>query len=91
MLWARMLAYVTGRVNQELLLRNQYLGAENRILTGKIKGRLLLSKRERRHWLRFLTDWDARLWKMWQQRRTRTPFSAGIESFDNLMRWDVHE
>jgi hypothetical protein len=26
MLWARMLAYVTGMVNQELLLRNEYLG-----------------------------------------------------------------
>jgi hypothetical protein len=47
MLWARMLAYVTGRVNQELLLRNEYLGAENRILRGKIKGRLLLSKGEK--------------------------------------------
>jgi len=32
MLWARMLAYVTGTVNQELLLRNEYLAAENRIL-----------------------------------------------------------
>ena len=42
-----MLAYVTGRVNQELLLRNEYLGAENRILRGKIKGRLLLSKGEK--------------------------------------------
>ena len=31
MLWARMVAYVTGTVNQELLLRNEYLGAENRI------------------------------------------------------------
>ena len=30
MLWARMVAYVTGTVNQELLLRNEYLGAENR-------------------------------------------------------------
>jgi putative transposase len=29
MLWARMLAYVTGMVNQELLLRNEYLAAEN--------------------------------------------------------------
>jgi hypothetical protein len=28
--WARLLAYVTGRVNQELLLRNEYLAAENR-------------------------------------------------------------
>jgi hypothetical protein len=25
MLWARMVAYVTGRVNQELLLPNEYL------------------------------------------------------------------
>ena len=47
MLWARMLAYVTGMVNQELLLRNEYLGAENRILRGKIKGRLLLSEGEK--------------------------------------------
>jgi hypothetical protein len=29
--WARMLAYVTGTVDQELLLRNEYLAAENRI------------------------------------------------------------
>jgi hypothetical protein len=29
--WARMVAYLTGTVNQELLLRNEYLGAENRI------------------------------------------------------------
>jgi hypothetical protein len=27
MLWARLLAYVTGTVNQELLLRNEYLAA----------------------------------------------------------------
>jgi len=29
---ARLLAYVTGLVNQELLLQNEYLVAENRIL-----------------------------------------------------------
>ncbi len=29
--WAKLLAYVTGSVNQELLLRNEYLAAENRI------------------------------------------------------------
>ena len=27
--WARMLAYVTGTVDQELLSRNEYLAAEN--------------------------------------------------------------
>src|ERR1039458_6320842 len=47
MLWARMLAYVTGMVNQELLLRNEYLVTENRILKGQIKGRLLLSEAEK--------------------------------------------
>jgi len=47
MLWARLLAYVAGTVNQELLLRNEYLAAENRILGGQIKGRLLLSEGER--------------------------------------------
>jgi putative transposase len=47
MLWARVLAYVTGTVNQELLLRNEYLAAENRILRGQIKGRLLLSEGEK--------------------------------------------
>jgi putative transposase len=37
MLWARLLAYVSGTVNLELLLRNEYLGAENRILRGLLK------------------------------------------------------
>jgi hypothetical protein len=30
--WARLLAYVTGLLDQELLLQNGYLAAENRIL-----------------------------------------------------------
>ena len=45
--WARMLAYITGTVDQELLLRNEYLAAENRILRAQIKGRLLLSGAEK--------------------------------------------
>ena len=47
MVWARMLAYITGTVDQELLLRNEYLAAENRILKVQIKGRLLLSDGEK--------------------------------------------
>ena len=46
--WTRMLAYITGTVDQELLLRNEYLVAENRILRTQIKGRLLLSDEEKR-------------------------------------------
>ena len=39
--WARLLAYVTGLVNQELLLQNEYLAAENRVLRGRLPARLL--------------------------------------------------
>src|SRR6266403_348850 len=45
--WVRLLAYVTGSVNQELLLRNEYLAAENRILRAKLSARLRLSNPER--------------------------------------------
>src|ERR1700730_14945986 len=45
--WARILAYVTGTVDQELLARNEYLAAENRILKARLKGRLKLSDAER--------------------------------------------
>src|SRR4051794_22104134 len=45
--WARILAYVTGTVDQELLLRNEYLAAKNRILKAQLKGRLKLSDAER--------------------------------------------
>ncbi len=33
--WARILAYVTGTVDQELLGRNEHLAAENRIMKGE--------------------------------------------------------
>jgi len=45
--WPHLLAYITGRVDQELLLRNEYLTAENCILRAKIKGRLQLSEGEK--------------------------------------------
>jgi putative transposase len=45
--WTRILAYITGTVDQELLLRNEYLAAENRILKAKLQGRLRLSDAER--------------------------------------------
>src|SRR5215471_13638742 len=45
--WARLLAFVSGLVNQELLLRNEYLAAENRILRAQLPSRLRLSDAER--------------------------------------------
>jgi hypothetical protein len=44
---ARLLAFVTGLVNQELLLRNEYLAAEDRILRAHLPSRLRLSDGER--------------------------------------------
>src|SRR6187431_938990 len=45
--WARLLAYVTGLVNQELLLQNEYQAAENRILRAHLPTRLRLTDPER--------------------------------------------
>jgi len=46
--WKTLLAYITGTVDQELLLRNEYLVTENRILRNQIKGRIRLSDGERK-------------------------------------------
>jgi putative transposase len=45
--WKHLLAYITGTVDQELLLRNEYLVTENRILRHQLKGRIRLSDGER--------------------------------------------
>jgi putative transposase len=45
--WARLLAYVSGLVNQKLLLQNEYLAAENRILRAHLPARLRLSDPQR--------------------------------------------
>ena len=45
--WARILAYVTGTVDQELLARNEYPATENRILKAQVGDRLKLSDAER--------------------------------------------
>src|SRR5437588_12375238 len=46
--WKILLAYITGTVDQELLLRNEYLVTENRMLRNQIKGRVRLSDGERK-------------------------------------------
>jgi len=46
--WKTMLAYITGSVDQELLSRNEYLVAENRILRNQFHGGLRLTDGERR-------------------------------------------
>ena len=46
--WKTLLAYITGSVDQALLLRNEYLVTENRMLRNQLKGRLQLSDSERK-------------------------------------------
>jgi transposase InsO family protein len=45
--WRMLLACVTGSVDEELLLRNEYLVTENRILHKQIEGRFALTDTER--------------------------------------------
>ena len=45
--WVRLLAYITGMVNQRLLLQCEYLSAENRILRSQLPVRLRLSDEQR--------------------------------------------
>jgi transposase InsO family protein len=46
--WKHVQAYITGSVDQELLVRNEYLVTENRILRQQITGRVQLSNGERK-------------------------------------------
>jgi hypothetical protein len=45
--WKPLLVDSTGTVDQELLLRNEYLVAENRLLRNQMKGRVRLTDGER--------------------------------------------
>jgi transposase InsO family protein len=44
--WKKLLAYMTGSVDQELLLRNEYLVTENRLLRNQLQGRVRLTSAE---------------------------------------------
>ena len=46
--WKRLLAYITGSVDQELLLRNERLVAENRLLRQQPRNRVHLTDAERK-------------------------------------------
>jgi putative transposase len=45
--WKTLLAYITGTGDQELLLQNEYLVEENRMLRNQITGRVRLTDGER--------------------------------------------
>ena len=45
--WARLLTYVSGLVNEELMRQLEYLAAENRILRAQLPNRLRLTNDQR--------------------------------------------
>jgi hypothetical protein len=46
--WKQLLAHITGSVDAELHLRNEYLEAENRLLRKQLPGRVPLTHGDRR-------------------------------------------
>jgi len=46
-IWKRLLAFITGSVDEQLILQNEYLATENRILPGQLQGRLKLTDSQR--------------------------------------------
>jgi len=91
--WARILAYVTGTVDQELLAWNEYLAAENRILKAQLKGRLNLSHAERAT----LGEIGHRLGRkaprrgrnLWRGRRRSWPGTASLSPASSMARKPV--
>jgi hypothetical protein len=73
MLLARLLAYVTGTPNQELLLRNEYLAAENRIREVRSGVGCCFRKEKRRHWLRSHTGLSPRTFCIFSRELSFSP------------------
>src|SRR4051812_47527132 len=71
MSWKRMLAYVTGFVDDELLARNEYLVTENRKAESDSP---ILNESA---WLRRPNDWDAKRWKRLRRSSDRKRFWGG--------------
>ena len=71
MQWPRLPAYITGRIDKELLVRNEYLAAENRILRAKIKGRLQLSEGEKRSLAEIAHQLGRKAWPKWRRPQAR--------------------
>jgi len=63
--WNRLLAYITGSVDQEVLLCNEYSATKNRILRNQIKGRLRLTDPEPISLAEIGKRLGQELWKRW--------------------------
>jgi len=78
MVWARLLAYATGAINRELLLKNEYLVAENRILKTRVKGRLVLFGGEKATLAEIAHRLGRKVCRKWPRQHNPIPSWAGI-------------
>src|SRR5713226_6167368 len=75
--WARLLAYVTGLFNQKLLLQNDYLAAENRILRATFPPVCAFPIPSAPLSLRSVSDWAALRFSRWPVSPNPIPSSLG--------------
>ena len=78
---------ISGSVDEEFLLRNAYLVAENRILRDQIQGRLHLSDAERQTLAEIGRSWISRRWKKLPMPPSRPPSGNGIAGWGRQIRW----
>jgi putative transposase len=81
---ARLLAYVTGLVNQELLLKNEYLLAENRIPENHLQPGFRLSLQSEPRSPKSANAWAGDCCSKSPASPTPTPFSPGIANWSLL-------
>jgi hypothetical protein len=77
---ARLLAYVTGLVNQQLLLQNEYLIAENRILRSHLPARVPLTNAQQATLAEIANGWGGGRSNRSPQSRNQKPSWLDIVS-----------
>src|SRR5260370_42612244 len=78
--WLQVLAYVTGSINQELLLRNEYLAADNHILNLRSKGDCGCPMARGRTWPGLPSVWGGKPYRKSPASANRIRSSASIGS-----------
>jgi hypothetical protein len=72
--WTCILAYIPGSMDQELLLRNEYLAAENCNLGGQAERRLGSRTQNGRRLAKLASDWAVEHRAKWRLPPSPTPF-----------------
>ena len=85
--WKTLLAYITGTVDQKLLLRNEYLVTKTRFSVTRFQVACVSATASGRHWRKSARSWGSTLWRPWRVSSLLIPFSPGTANWwpRNLM------